>query len=185
MHRVELHPYWAGTLFFIPRWTASWRLHYLMEVTVQSPPAFDPSPRPSPTRGEGVFGGGLNGYLWNQTNDDPSDGTRAPIQALRPDLAVDEIRPGQAMHLNFSTADEVLPEQLRLGINGHYLERTTDTEVDGDSLSGRHEEVFSIGPGVLWHLSPDTHLFANLYREAGARNRPEGTHFNLRLVHHF
>jgi hypothetical protein len=34
----------------------------LVRITVQSPPAFDPSPRPSPSRGEGTFGGGLNGY---------------------------------------------------------------------------------------------------------------------------
>ena len=124
-------------------------------------------------------------WLWNATNDDPSHRTRFAIQSQRPDLLVDEIQPGQAIHLNFATAYEVLPKQLRVGINGYYLNQTTDTEVDGEDLSGRKEQVFGIGPGMVWHASKDTHLFVNLYFESNAENRPEGTRFNLRLVHHF
>ena len=78
-----------------------------------------------------------------------------------------------------------MPKQLRLGINGYYLKQITDTEVDDEDLSGRKEEVFGIGPGLVWHASGDTHLFANLYFETAAENRPEGTRLNLRLVHHF
>ncbi len=150
-NHFSFNPYWAGTLFISPRWTASWRLH----------------------------------YLWNAENDDPSKRTRFAIRQARPDLPVNDIRPGQAVHLNFSTAYEVLPKQLRLGINGYYLNQLTDTEVDGEELSGRKQEVFAIGPGAVWHVTPETHVFANLYFETEARNRPEGTRLNLRLVHHF
>jgi hypothetical protein len=124
-------------------------------------------------------------YLWNAENDDPSHRTRFAIQLARPDLPVNDIRPGQAVHLNFAAAYEVVPKTLRLGINGYYLNQLTDTEVDGEDLSGRKEEVFAIGPGMVWHMSPETHVFANLYFETDAKNRPEGTRFNLRLVQHF
>ena len=124
-------------------------------------------------------------YLWSATNDDPSHRTRGAIQMQDPTLAVNEIQAGQAIHLNFAAAYEVLPKRLRLGINGYYLKQITDTQVDGQDLSGRREGVFGIGPGAVWHVTPETHLFANLYFESGAENRPEGTRLNLRVVHHF
>lgn len=124
-------------------------------------------------------------YLWNDKNDDPSNRTRFALQMQNPALAVNEIKPGQAVHVNFAGAYEVLPKQLRIGINGYYLNQLTDTKVDGMDISGRREEVFAIGPGAVWHLSPDTHLFGNLYFETYAKNRPEGTRGNVRVVHHF
>lgn len=150
-NHFSFNPYWAGTYFFTPRWTASWRLH----------------------------------YLWNDSNEDPSNRTRGALQMAYPDLPVDEIQPGQAIHLNFTTDYEVVPKQLRLGINGYWLKQTTDTEVDSQKLSQRSEQVFGIGPGAVWHVSRDTHLFANLYFETDAENRPEGTRASLRLVQHF
>ena len=124
-------------------------------------------------------------YLWNGKNDDPSARTRGAIQSTRPDLDVDDIQAGQAVHLNFASAYEVIPKRLRLGINGYYLKQITDTEVDGKDLAGRKEEVFAIGPGAVLHLSPDTHLFFNAYFETDAENRTRGDRYNLRLVHHF
>lgn len=135
----SFNPYWAGTLFLTPKWTSSWRLH----------------------------------YLWNAENNDPNDGR-----------AVDDSQAGQAVHVNFASAYEVLPGQLRLGLNGYYLKQITASEIDGHDVSGR-ERVFAVGPGLLWHLSRDSHLFFNAYFETAVENRTEGERFTLRFVHHF
>jgi hypothetical protein len=143
-NHFSFNPYWAGTYFFTPRWTASWRLH----------------------------------YLWNSANDSPP---RA--------FELDEIRPGQALHANFATSYEVMPQKLRLGINGYFLEQTTRTRARvpdvGTIRLPEDESVFAIGPGALLSFSQDTHLFFNAYFETDSDWRPEGNRFVLRLVHHF
>jgi len=106
-------------------------------------------------------------YLWNAENND--NNTQA----------------GQAIHLNFATAYEVLPKQLRVGINGYYLKQISDTQVNGNDVGNSREQVFGIGPGAVYHFSQNAHLFFNVYFESNAENRPEGDRFNLRFVHHF
>lgn len=134
----SFNPYWAGTLFFTPRWTASTRIH----------------------------------YLWNAENDDPSGDA-------------DDSQAGQAIHLNFASAFEIIPKMLRVGVNGYYLKQITESEVDGVEVENSEEKVLGVGPGLLWHISADSHLFFNSYFETGAENRAEGNRFILRLVHHF
>jgi hypothetical protein len=114
-------------------------------------------------------------YLWNAENDDPN----------RAYGAASDTQAGQAIHVNFASAYEVIPKMLRLGINGYYFKQITDTKVNGDSVSGSKEKVFGIGPGALFSFSPDSHLFFNAYFETDAENRPEGTRSSLRFVHHF
>lgn len=134
----SFNPYWAGTLFITPQWTATTRIH----------------------------------YLWNAENDEPAGGAG-------------DSQAGQAVHLNFSSAYEIIPRSLRVGINGYYLKQITESEVDGVEVKNSEEEVFGIGPGVVWHISPNDHLFFNAYFETKAENRPEGSRYNLRYVHHF
>jgi anthranilate 1,2-dioxygenase (deaminating, decarboxylating) large subunit len=114
-------------------------------------------------------------YLWNAENDDPNRGF----------AGADDTQAGQAIHANFSLGYEVMPRQLRLGVNGYYLKQISDTKVDGDDLGDRKEEVFGIGPGVVYHHSQNQHVFANVFFETTAENRTEGTRFTLRYVHHF
>ncbi|MCJ8501183.1 SphA family protein [Desulfatitalea alkaliphila] len=112
-------------------------------------------------------------YLWNAKNGNPNHR-----------LAADDSQAGQAVHLNFATAYQVLP-MLRLGISGYYLKQLSDDKVDGNKQPGTKEQALGIGPGLLLHISKDAHLFFNAYFESQAENRPEGERFQLRFVYHF
>jgi len=117
-------------------------------------------------------------YLWNSENDDPFVG-----------FELDEIQAGEAVHVNFASSYEVIPKQLRVGLNGYWLKQISATE--GKTQTGvtvdlhDDEMVFAIGPGALLSLSQDTHLFFNAYFETETDSRPEGERFTLRFVHHF
>lgn len=111
-------------------------------------------------------------YLWNAENSDPFIGSGA-----------DDIKAGQAIHINFASAYEVMPKRLRIGLNGYYLKQITDTEIDGNDVPD--EQVLGLGPGVVFHYSKDTHIFFNAFFETNVEYRPEGQRYTLRLVHHF
>lgn len=113
-------------------------------------------------------------WLWNGENNDPN----------RAFAGAEDTQAGQAVHLNFSSAYEVLEKRLRLGVNGYYLKQITDSQVNGRDLPGR-EQVLGLGPGLVYHWSPNTHFFVNVYFETAVENRAEGQRYNFRLVHHF
>ncbi len=115
-------------------------------------------------------------YLWNDENDEFTAGDKSPFKV--------DLKPGEAVHANFTAAYEVMPKQLRLGINGYWFDQISETKVNGVDADD-DEKVFAIGPGMVYHFSQDSHLFANAYFESSAENRPEGARYNLRFVHHF
>ena len=111
-------------------------------------------------------------YLYNWKNDEWAGGTQ-------------DLHPGQAVHGNLSLAYELLPKRLRIGVNGYFFNQISATEIDGVEVEAFEEKVLAVGPGVVWHLSQDAHLFFNGYIESEAESRPEGERYNLRLGHHF
>lgn len=113
-------------------------------------------------------------YLWNAKNNDPYIA-----------FGADDTTAGQAFHMNFATAYEVIPKRLRLGINGYYLKQTTDSEVNGNDVPDSREQVLGLGPGVVFHYSQNLHFFFNAYFETNTENRPEGQRYNFRFVYHF
>lgn len=110
-------------------------------------------------------------YLWNAENTDGPGGV--------------DIQAGQAVHANFAMDYMLIPNRLRAGINGYFLYQLEDDEIDDKSQSDSKEEVWAVGPGMIYSFSQEDHIFFNLYFEMGAENRPEGTRANLRWVHHF
>lgn len=112
-------------------------------------------------------------YLWNDKNDKPWFA-----------LGADDTQAGQAIHLNFATSYEVIPQRLRLGVNGYYLKQITSSETDGVKQPGK-EQVLGLGPGLLYSFSRNDHLFINAYFETAAESRTEGQRYNIRWVHKF
>lgn len=114
-------------------------------------------------------------YLWNDTNTDP---------ALSHGIGTVNTRAGQAVHANFAT-EYAVTEKLRVGLNGYWLQQTTNTRVNGLSQPGSKERVWALGPGAVYGFDKNNFLFVNGYHEFAARNRPEGQRYVLRYVHHF
>lgn len=57
--------------------------------------------------------------------------------------------------------------------------------MNGNALADTREQVLGIGPGAVYHISQNDHVFFNAYFETQAENRPEGSRFILRWTHHF
>lgn len=106
---------------------------------------------------------------WISRNDDPS-----------PRLGANDVQPGQALHANFSISYALDPH-WRIGLAGYQLKQISADRIDGHRQADSREQVFGIGPGVMYSQGRQT-LFANLYAESGARNRSEGNQLTLRYL---
>ncbi len=105
-------------------------------------------------------------YLWTSENDDT------------------DVQPGDAIHFNYAVAYAVT-DFLRLGVAGYYLKQLEDSEFDGHDIDNSKEEVFAVGPGVVWHINKDLTLMGAVNFETMAENRPEGIRSTLRLIWKF
>ena len=109
-------------------------------------------------------------YLWS--GEDKHAGAAPDVQA------------GQAIHLNYAMAYAVT-DSLRLGVAGYYLKQLEEDEFDGVDLDDSEEEVFAIGPGLVWHINKDLTFMGAVNFETEAENRPEGVRSTLRLIWKF
>jgi len=105
-------------------------------------------------------------FLWSSENDDT------------------DIQAGEAIHFNYAMAYAVT-DVLRLGVAGYYLKQLDESELDDSDISDSEEEVFAIGPGLVWHILPDLIFMGAVNFEAEAKNRPEGVRSTLRLIWKF
>lgn len=112
-------------------------------------------------------------YLW-------SDRNHAPVVPI-----YQEAQAGSAVHLNFSICEELVPGKFRVGLNGYWLQELTSPQGNGVDIPGSKEQVFAIGPGLMYSFSQEDHLFLNAYFECAVRNRPEGSRIVLHYTHHF
>ena len=108
-------------------------------------------------------------YGWSSRNKAPP-----------PALGVGSVQPGGQFAANYAASYAVTP-RLRLGLSGYVLRQVTDTRLDGRAVAGLQQQTFGLGPGLLWN-NGSVRVIANLYREFGARNRPEGVNAVARLL---
>ncbi len=108
-------------------------------------------------------------YGWSSRNTAPP-----------PALGVGSVQPGGQFAANYAASYAVTPK-LRLGLSGYVLRQVTDTRLGGRAVAGLQQQTFGLGPGLLWNAG-SARVIANLYREFGARNRPEGVNAVARLL---
>ncbi|WP_375507363.1 transporter [uncultured Caballeronia sp.] len=93
-----------------------------------------------------------------------------------------DYRSGQIFHFDYSVSHAVTKD-LRLGVNGYYVNQTTDDyqhgrPVDGDGYRG---QVAAIGPAAHYQFSK-VGVDLKVLKEFAARNRTEGTSIWAKLV---
>jgi anthranilate 1,2-dioxygenase (deaminating, decarboxylating) large subunit len=126
-------------------------------------------------------------YVWNSKNDDHAD---IPSPELNPESGTppefaDDIQPGQAVWANYATSYGVT-DNLRLGINGYYLEQISNHQIDGHDIPNSRERLLAVGPGMMYIAKSKKNLYwFNVYNEVLSKNRAKGQMFLLRWLHVF
>jgi hypothetical protein len=108
-------------------------------------------------------------YLWNSVNHDPFAG-----------LGANSVQPGQAFHMNYSASYEVV-HNLRVGLNGYWLQQTTDDKINGVNVPHSLERTVGLGAGIQYFAGRDTWIHLNAFQEMDVRNRPQGHSVVLRI----
>lgn len=96
------------------------------------------------------------------------------------------IKPGDAVHLNFSLEHQVRPH-FWLGMNGYFLQQIKDSTLAGIPILDARERVLGIGAGFL-HSFERRYTFVivgNLYFETLVKNRTQGIKAIFRILKHF
>jgi hypothetical protein len=93
-----------------------------------------------------------------------------------------DLRSGQLFHFDYS-ASYLATKDLRVGINGYFLQQTTDDRqygqiVDGDGFRSR---IVAVGPAVNYHVGKASIDFKVL-KEFAARNHAEGSSIWLKAA---
>jgi anthranilate 1,2-dioxygenase (deaminating, decarboxylating) large subunit len=116
-------------------------------------------------------------YLWTSENDDATD-----------QFSGVDIQAGQAIHFNYAVAYQCT-DALRLGVAGYFLKQLEEDDYSGGAPPGiendSEEQVFAIGPGLVWHINKDLTFMGAINWETEAENRPEGFRSTLRLIWKF
>jgi hypothetical protein len=126
-------------------------------------------------------------YKWTAKNNDPPKTPSPkwnPKSGLPPQYA-DDTQEGQAVWVNYAASHEIT-RNLRLGINGYYLQQITAHEIDGHEVPNSREKVLAIGPGGMFISNNKKEIcYLNFYEEVYSENRGRGLAVVLRWLHVF
>lgn len=89
---------------------------------------------------------------------------------------------GDALWVNFASSVKVT-EQLRLGINGFYLQQLKDNRTNGERVPDSKRRQFYAGPGLSWGFNEKNLLNFNVYLPIDVENSVAGNTYNLMFVH--
>jgi hypothetical protein len=138
-------------------------------------------------------------YIYNLRNDRPTGAPLDPAGATpTARLNLDSAQAGQAFYFNYAASYEVV-DKVHIGANGYFLTQLTydrfttydsatnrKTNYDAGKLKGEGKaQVFAVGPGGLWEMTPTDKLFANVYFQPIVKARTQATCFNVRWIHSF
>jgi hypothetical protein len=111
-------------------------------------------------------------YDWSSRNLNPP----AILQAT-------SAQPGDQIALNLSASYAVSPH-WRIGLASYGLRQLNPTRVNDVAVPGSEQQVFALGPAVLWSNNQLT-VLGNVYREFATENRPEGFNAVFRVLKPF
>ncbi|MFW9485797.1 transporter [Xanthomonas euvesicatoria pv. euvesicatoria] len=89
---------------------------------------------------------------------------------------------GDVLWANFASSVKVT-EQLRLGINGYYLQQLNNNRTNDQSIPDSKRRQFYVGPGLSWRFDEKNLLNFNVYLPIEVENSVAGNSYNLMIVH--